>query len=545
MGHSADQLRAAELTAKCTGAMSILGSCSILYDIIFRKGKAGKQMTMLSILLGMSIFDIGASSMYIVGSWAIPSDEGGNVFQPSGTDQTCVAQGFLFQLFASAIPMYNLSLAMYSFLAVNRQWSEDRFQTYQWCFHVLPVAFGSITATYGVVHDQFNPNELWCWFSDTEHSDMLKFVLYYGPLWLVFWCIVILFVLIYRHVRMIEKLIYQEDHKKMMQVRQSRQGGFEEKQEQAPTASSSYNNSSEQQQRKKKLRLSRAVFIQGVQFSCVFILTFLFPTITRSQQLHKKSVKFGVLFMMTLFLPLQGFLNSLVYFKAEIKQLWKRCQNKLLQSVSVIYIVESPQAEDHTGIFADNEDDNNEAVDGVSPVVAPLGAHIEQDEPIDDEAPTNESFRTSSTSTTPPPHNASAAPLSSTTNPVVVQDEGASNMTMATATRTPTAALALAASRTVQDQGEDNGTIRSTSDGTPASLAYPSQDHEDSEGPVVFEDEAIVSEDELLDPNQSQEPEVTQMMDDNGAMKSDVELEEAKDTMAPVENGVYGTDASP
>ncbi|KAL7576118.1 hypothetical protein ACA910_004784 [Epithemia clementina (nom. ined.)] len=473
MGHSADQLRAAELTAKCTAATSILGSCSILYDILVRKSKsqsqsginkggggggASKQRTVMQILMGMSIFDIGASSMYLVGSWAIPSDQGSsNVFQPSGTDRTCVAQGFLFQLFASAIPMYNLSLALYSYLAVNRQWTEDVFRSYQWCFHVLPIGFGAITATYGLVDDQFHPNELWCWFSKTEQSDMLKFILYYGPLWLVFCIIVILFVLIYRHVRKIEQLIMNADaaaatsssfssQKKLETQTSSGGGGAPPLEEQAPSRPNEQEQQ-QQQQRKKKLRLSRAVYRQGVQFSCVFILTFLFPTITRSQQLHKESVRFGLLFMMTLFLPLQGFLNALVYFKAELAAGFQtlRAKLRLGQTTGGCCLLlfssgnkedeqvqdyegekDAPDDDDATGIFLDHKNAKN-----ATPTVRSESVLLEGD----DEAPTNHSScstrslstRHTTTSTVPPNSPSAALAMAASRSFVGNDDEDGSN----------------------------------------------------------------------------------------------------------------------
>ncbi|KAL7576172.1 hypothetical protein ACA910_004827 [Epithemia clementina (nom. ined.)] len=405
--HTADQLRIAEITAKCSGALSILGSSAILWDIVWRKREtanvSNRRTTLLQILFGMSVFDIGASSMYIWGSWAIPSDYGRGsaeekshdnnynddvnfIFQPSGTVQTCRAQGFLFQTFASAIPMYNLSLAVFSYLAVNHNWKEDRFRRYQLCFHLLPLSFGSITATYGLIDDQFHPNELWCWFSGTDQSNMLKFLVYYGPLWLVFWIIVILFSLMYRHVRRREAMnkrmqfarileavevsrnsmslrLSASSHQFQQQQQHLRQSHSQSFAVPAPPVSSSdgpppdpntttastsrmatrsYSMTSAEvaamhqrmQRQRSSTALSRFIFIQGIQFACVFILTFLFPTIVRSQQLRKDYVKFPLLFFMTLFLPLQGFLNSMVYFKLEIKSWWKLLKERVLSSVA-------------------------------------------------------------------------------------------------------------------------------------------------------------------------------------------------------------------
>lgn len=298
MGFSADQLRTAEITAKCTGSLSILGSVSLITEIM-RRGKQ-KRTTLFQILLGMSLFDIGASIWYVVGSWAIPRDTEGNMFQPSGTEATCHMQGFLFQVFASAIPMYNLSLSYYYRLTVNFGWREDKARNIWWMFHVLPITFGTTTATYGLVFDQFNPNELWCWFSGTEQSDVLKFLFYYGPLWVVFFIIVLIFMSMYKHVRK------QEEANKRFSFQQNL----------AKDPTNNFRLSIED--RNEATRLSRPVFIQGLLFAAVFCLTFIFPTIVRAQQLHKDNIKFPLLFFMTLFLPLQGFMNYLVFKRLQI-----------------------------------------------------------------------------------------------------------------------------------------------------------------------------------------------------------------------------------
>ncbi|KAL7576180.1 hypothetical protein ACA910_004833 [Epithemia clementina (nom. ined.)] len=154
---AAHLLRAAEITAKCTGTLSILGSLSILYHIWILGGGEGEGQTNLWFVNDSGgggfqppqnkeqpktiddpfpninrheCIDIGDSSMYVVGSWAIPRNDHttmANVFQPRGTTATCRAQGFLFQTFASAIPLYNLSLALFSYLAVNWHWKEAQF----------------------------------------------------------------------------------------------------------------------------------------------------------------------------------------------------------------------------------------------------------------------------------------------------------------------------------------------------------------------------------------------------------------------------------
>ena len=366
-----------------------MGSLLILHDIWRKKKKQSehhsdhhhpthaRRVVLLHILLGMSLFDICASSMYIVGSWAIPADqldEGSTVYNPRGTRATCRAQGALFQTFASAIPFYNLSLAIYYFLTIRRNWKEDKLKRYAWCFHIGPAVFGPTTALYGLLDDQFNPLEFWCWFGGTEETDFLQFALYYGPLWIIFTVVVTLFSILYRHVRKQERANqrYQFERAVALEaaepntqslfspsavltrvVSSTRRLGrtvLSRTSSSVPTGLAEHNSNPNENYNNNSNtgaapiptttplptsaamapppprtrtttcpgKLSRPVFWQGVWFSCAFVLTFLFPTIVRAQQLHKYSVKFPVLYCMTLLLPLQGFMNCIVYFKHDL-----------------------------------------------------------------------------------------------------------------------------------------------------------------------------------------------------------------------------------
>ena len=365
-----------------------MGSLLILHDIWRKKKKQSehhsdhhhpthaRRVVLLHILLGMSLFDICASSMYIVGSWAIPADqldEGSTVYNPRGTRATCRAQGALFQTFASAIPFYNLSLAIYYFLTIRRNWKEDKLKRYAWCFHIGPAVFGPTTALYGLLDDQFNPLEFWCWFGGTEETDFLQFALYYGPLWIIFTVVVTLFSILYRHVRKQERANQRYQFERAVALEAavltrvvsstSRLGRtvLSRTSSSVPTGLAEHNSNPNENYNNNSNtgtapipttttpptsaamapppprtrtttcpgKLSRPVFWQGVWFSCAFVLTFLFPTIVRAQQLHKDSVvKFPVLYCMTLLLPLQGFMNCIVYFKHDLASWIRRYRRK-------------------------------------------------------------------------------------------------------------------------------------------------------------------------------------------------------------------------
>ncbi|KAL7580408.1 hypothetical protein ACA910_004430 [Epithemia clementina (nom. ined.)] len=408
--YSANQLMAASIMAKCSGGLSIVGSSSILVDILWcrkqqqrRQHRLIKCPILLHILLGMSLFDICSSSMYVVGSWAIPPNDHNNnndldgndhhqqqhgssvVFQPKGTAATCAAQGALFQAFEPAMPLYNLSLALYYYLTIVYNWKTHQLQRFAWAFHMGPILFGTSTAIYGVVTDRFhNSNDLWCWFAgDTRQSKLLIFVLSYVPLWSVFGIVLVLFALIYRHVRQQERANarYRFERNVALGLTTTTntnttttntntnttaaaavstageptppQPSEASPPEEGAVAGRSSGDGDGGSRKSHHLsipsrviravwrrpnnhhdapaaaapassRLSNPVFWQGLWFSLAFVLTYLLPTIVRFQQAHEDTVKFGLVFAMTLFAPLQGFWNSLVYFRRQIAALFWR-----------------------------------------------------------------------------------------------------------------------------------------------------------------------------------------------------------------------------
>ena len=357
---SSAQMRAATLAAKYAGGLSLVGSSLIIWNVWHKKRHLKhrlKRPVLLNILLGMSLFDLCSSSMYIVGSWAIPANEASEtVFMPRGSTFTCTAQGALFQAFEPAIPLYNLSLASYYYLTVKCNWKDDKLQRHARAFHVGPALFGLSTALYGVLDNQFHPNDFWCWFAGTEQSDLLKFLLYYIPIWASFFAVVTLFSLMYRHVRHQERANHRYQFERTLaQAAAATEPPPDDEDEtddledaSSPTASLRRGSAWQRTIRNRLLvrqsgvrqgpqrrfsgRLSRPVLRQGVLYSCAFLLAFLFPTISRTQQLHKDDIRYGLLFCMCLCLPLQGFLNSLIYFQRDIgafllrRELWKRSE---------------------------------------------------------------------------------------------------------------------------------------------------------------------------------------------------------------------------
>jgi hypothetical protein len=60
---------------------------------------------------------------------------------------------------------------------------------------------------------------------------------------------------------------------------------------------------------------SRKVMQQGLFFSTAFIITWIFPTLTRLMQAITGKAPFALILLMTIFLPMQGLINAMVFLR--------------------------------------------------------------------------------------------------------------------------------------------------------------------------------------------------------------------------------------
>ncbi|KAL7556050.1 hypothetical protein ACA910_010009 [Epithemia clementina (nom. ined.)] len=222
-----NQVKICSLTAKLTGGLSFLASGAIVYDIFGgRHNDKTKRTTLSQILIGMSIMDMGSSFVYVWGSWAIPTDfKPVPIFQARGNHATCTAQCFLLALFGIGIPMYSLSLAVFTYLAVYRNWNEERdFKRYRWYFHLLPVLHPTLTSVIIVAKDEISPSILYCWIDD----ELLKF-LGYVVVWIIFSLVIVIFTFLFYELRQRELAIRNRQFRQMRlfnnSMRQRRRSG--------------------------------------------------------------------------------------------------------------------------------------------------------------------------------------------------------------------------------------------------------------------------------------------------------------------------------
>ena len=253
------------------------------------------------LLLGLSVCDLFASTSFFFGTWPIPVGTAG-VFMASGNKATCDAQGFFQQFFGVAPPLYNGSLAVYYFLVIRYGWKNDnpQLKIAEKLLHAVPLLYATITAVIGSALDMYRSSNLWCWVSGKYQVTRMVFL--YGPVWFSFLVTSFCMTTIYWEVR---------------------------KQEAKTKKYNSSITSSGRNDLPQRTDHSRRFANQAMFYVLSFWITWLFPTCTRvSQFITGGSSSFVFIALFTIFIPLQGFFNVLVYLRPRYLKFKKKYASK-------------------------------------------------------------------------------------------------------------------------------------------------------------------------------------------------------------------------
>ncbi|KAL7530253.1 hypothetical protein ACHAXR_003389 [Thalassiosira sp. AJA248-18] len=322
------QAKALAIIPHVTGALSLLGSCSILYDIwCDRKEKLKRPY--YRILLGMSIADAATSFWLGLSTWPIPRWTEG-VYGAAGTTASCTVQGFFVQLIVLS-PCYNLNLSLYYLLLGKYHLTEEQIaKRFERCMHAGAIIIGFGFAILGLPLTLYNNANLWCWIAaypsncednSGNHGDvpcerghnawLFRWAIFYGPIWLIIITVTVMLIMLTQSVRMEEKRMVE------MQKQQRAQ---------RPSFVDSENVTNDQPRvsapfvlyETHRYERSRQIFHQAVFYCGVFYLSWLFVTINRLYQLITGKNNFPLLVLHSIFGPLQGFLNFIVYRHGQI-----------------------------------------------------------------------------------------------------------------------------------------------------------------------------------------------------------------------------------
>ncbi|KAL9188619.1 hypothetical protein ACHAXT_006997 [Thalassiosira profunda] len=333
MGHlSLAQTKALAFVPKVTAPLSILGSCCIMYDILTDRQKKLKR-PYYRLMLGMSCSDALTSFWLFLSTWPIPEGTEG-VWGAAGTTASCTAQGFFIQLIVLS-PFYNLNLSLYYLLLGKYQMTEEqiakRFERYM---HGIAVVVAVGFAILGLPLTLYNNANLWCWIASYpancqdnsgnpgdvpcergQNAWLFRWLIFYGPIWLIICTVTVFIIMLTRSVKKEEKRIVEMQK----EVRKQRSSFNQIEMNALNSGEQPRTNSAPLElYETHRWQRSRQIFHQAVFYLGVFYITWLFVTINRMYQLITGESNYPLLVLHSIFGPLQGFLNFIVYRHGQI-----------------------------------------------------------------------------------------------------------------------------------------------------------------------------------------------------------------------------------
>eukprot|EP00594_Rhizosolenia_setigera_P009051 CAMPEP_0178956310 /NCGR_PEP_ID=MMETSP0789-20121207/10162_1 /TAXON_ID=3005 /ORGANISM="Rhizosolenia setigera, Strain CCMP 1694" /LENGTH=399 /DNA_ID=CAMNT_0020638183 /DNA_START=575 /DNA_END=1774 /DNA_ORIENTATION=- len=216
--------------------------------------------------------------------------------------------------------MYNSTLSLYYMLKVKYNITERQLGRIEYAMHLFPLLFGFVTATTSLFLELYNPANWDCWISPYpqdcvesyrytgegevcergKNASLYRWAFFYGPLWtsisFAAICMILVTTAVYRQERKSKRWLMTKSTK----------------------------SKSPQSEKTIHLRCSQEVATQAKLYIASFYLTWTFPTVVRILQLASKDPPEKLKILAGCFIPIQGFLNAIVYFRPR----YKRCVKK-------------------------------------------------------------------------------------------------------------------------------------------------------------------------------------------------------------------------
>ncbi len=278
---------------KIASSGSALGSCMIISQVLMsEKNRSNKQQR---IVCAMSFIDVLVSSVWFFTNLFIPSFV--EEFQwTTGNEASCTAQGFIVQFSISSV-IYNAALSYYYVLIIKHNYRDPQLEKIEKWFHLIPLMYGISTAVVAFCLRVYNFATWDCWiappYGEVEGSAVvlpriLQWCFFFGPLWIAITFSTINMIRIYAKVKQVE-------------------------------LECANSNISRERQR-LNVQNTKSVATQGRLYVAAFIVTWIFPTISRVIQLCGGTVPLWLVVCSGTFIPSQGIFNALVYFRLRFKR---------------------------------------------------------------------------------------------------------------------------------------------------------------------------------------------------------------------------------
>merc|ERR1711957_931827 len=245
----------------------------------------------------MNISDLlNTSIVHVIGTWFVPK---GTAFWSAGNEHTCDIQGWSSVLFYTYALGYNAALSIVFLLIVCYSWSEEDFQKWSYVILCSPPVLVTLLfipclryykyMNYEAWGCNLTPSPLGCRVTPGMecNEDNLGIYTYYDLLGVCF-LLLSTNIIIYTCVRLF--LVARRSDESMRAYRSSSQGHY---------------------------ATSNKVAISGLLYSggnLLVVLPYIIYFICRLAKVQA-SFYFFIVLAMAIFVPLQGFLNALVYFR--------------------------------------------------------------------------------------------------------------------------------------------------------------------------------------------------------------------------------------
>ena len=248
-----------------------------MFDVL-RKPRKNRFTTYHQFVLGISIYDMISSIAYMLVAVMAPRDAGFHLSR--GNDATCTLQGFMIQLGQSSM-FYNICLAFYFLLVIVYNWKERMFRRICLASHLLVIVLGAGLA-FGAI-PYIVPQFGVCGVLPPLTTSQWQVSLFYsGP-------VSVTLVLLTVVTAMICYKVYQQQRKARKWMSN------------------------------QSLALSRRVFWQSFWYVMAFYVTL--PPVLLTFYIEFESPQhYWLLVLAATLAPLQGFINTLVYFQRSRRQ---------------------------------------------------------------------------------------------------------------------------------------------------------------------------------------------------------------------------------
>lgn len=296
-----------------TGTLSAFSSSMIIYYIITTFQSCRKKPN-CRLLLALSVIDVIQSIAFTTSSAPMPK---GDYFGAIGNDTSCSIQGFFIHL-GFAVPCYNASLCLFFFLTVCRNYDPEVFikKIEPFC-HIFALGYPTVSAIICASLGLFNGNGSgnFCWLYDVDkpfRSYMVSSLAGGVP------TSVSLIVIVYTMIS-INKFVLKRH-------RASRRHSFTGHETPAMEA------------------IKQNARTQAILFSSAFFLTYIWCTVSIIMNVMGVADRANdlVLLAQSIFLPLQGFWNFIIFARPMVQKLRRRLPDLTLLG-SLMIIICDPQ----------------------------------------------------------------------------------------------------------------------------------------------------------------------------------------------------------